>query len=117
MLKELSASTHEVITAVTVRDAHRLVTKDDTAIVHFKELTDEEIEKVTGGVSDVVLEYYRREYGQSDGSFLIPCGSCDKVFRGTDLDQLLDELAAHVSADHPIHIDIDPHPANPYAGR
>lgn len=43
MLKALSGRTHEVITAVTVRDAHRLVTKDDTAIVHFKELTDEEI--------------------------------------------------------------------------
>lgn len=82
-----------------------------------KELTDEELEKVTGGVSDVVLEIYREKYGQPDGSFRVPCGSCDKVFQGKDLDQLLDELADHFYAAHPMYFDIDPHPANPYAGR
>ena len=44
MLRFLSGREHKVITAVTVRDADRCSTSSDTAIVHFKELSDNEIE-------------------------------------------------------------------------
>lgn len=44
MIKLLSGKDHEVITAVTVRDKDRSVTRCDSTIVSFKELTDEEIE-------------------------------------------------------------------------
>ena len=44
MLRLLSGRSHKVITAVTVRDSIRMKTVSDTAIVHFKELTDSEIE-------------------------------------------------------------------------
>ena len=43
MLKLLSGREHKVITAVTVRDFNRTSTTSDTAIVHFKELSDGEI--------------------------------------------------------------------------
>ena len=43
MLKHLSGRSHKVITGVTVRDAEGAITSSDTAIVHFKELTDKEI--------------------------------------------------------------------------
>ena len=43
MLKLLSGRSHKVITAVTIRDRVKTSTSDDTAIVHFKELTDNEI--------------------------------------------------------------------------
>lgn len=43
MLKLLSGREHKVITAVTVRDFNRTSTTSDTAIVHFKELRDSEI--------------------------------------------------------------------------
>ena len=43
MLKLLSGRTHKVITAVTLRDSSRISTSSDTAIVHFKELSDREI--------------------------------------------------------------------------
>ena len=43
MLKLLSGREHKVITAVTVRDFNRTSTTSDTAIVHFKELSDSEI--------------------------------------------------------------------------
>jgi septum formation protein len=43
MLKLLSGRSHKVITAITVRDSSRHSTLSDTAIVHFKELTDNEI--------------------------------------------------------------------------
>ncbi len=43
MLKHLSGKSHEVITAVTIRDLKREITFSDTATVHFKPLTDEEI--------------------------------------------------------------------------
>lgn len=43
MLKLLSGREHKVITAVTVRDINRTSTTSDTAIVHFKELSDSEI--------------------------------------------------------------------------
>lgn len=43
MLRHLSGREHKVITAVTVRDNNRHTTLSDTAIVHFKELTDNEI--------------------------------------------------------------------------
>ena len=43
MLKLLSGRTHKVITAVTLRDSSRISTSSDTAIVHFKELSDKEI--------------------------------------------------------------------------
>lgn len=44
MLRLLSGRTHKVITAVTVRDILRTRTVSDTAHVHFKELSDSEIE-------------------------------------------------------------------------
>ena len=44
MIKALSGRTHKVITAVTLRDSSRLKTVSDTALVHFKDLTDSEIE-------------------------------------------------------------------------
>lgn len=43
MLRFLSGREHKVITAVTIRDAHQCRTSSDTAIVRFKELTDNEI--------------------------------------------------------------------------
>ena len=44
MLKWLSGKDHKVITAVTVRDQHSCSTSSDTAIVRFKELSNNEIE-------------------------------------------------------------------------
>ena len=44
MLRCLSGREHKVITAVTMRDNAGCVTSSDTAIVYFKELTDNEIE-------------------------------------------------------------------------
>lgn len=44
MLRCLSGREHKVITAVTLRDCSGCNTLSDTAIVHFKELTDSEIE-------------------------------------------------------------------------
>ena len=43
MLRLLSGRSHKVITAVTIRDRQKTSTSSDTALVHFKELTDEEI--------------------------------------------------------------------------
>ena len=43
MLKMLSGRSHEVITAITLRDSSCCKTVSDTSIVHFKELTDNEI--------------------------------------------------------------------------
>ena len=43
MLHFLSGKEHKVITAVTIRDKHMTSTLSDTAIVHFKELSDNEI--------------------------------------------------------------------------
>jgi len=43
MLRFLSGREHKVITAVTIRDNKICTTSSDTAIVHFKELTDSEI--------------------------------------------------------------------------
>ena len=40
MLRFLSGREHKVITAVTLRDHKACITSSDTAIVHFKELTD-----------------------------------------------------------------------------
>ena len=44
MLRCLSGREHKVITAITLRDSKACRTSSDTAIVHFKELTDNEIE-------------------------------------------------------------------------
>lgn len=44
MLRLLSGRSHKVITAVTVRDNTRMKTVSDTALVHFKSLSDNEIE-------------------------------------------------------------------------
>lgn len=44
MLRCLSGREHKVITAVTIRDSKRCKTTADTALVYFKELTDNEIE-------------------------------------------------------------------------
>ena len=43
MIRFLSGRSHKVITAVTLRDSQKCHTSSDTAIVHFKELTDNEI--------------------------------------------------------------------------
>ena len=43
MLKLLSGRSHKVITGVTIRNSGKSITESDTAIVHFKELTDNEI--------------------------------------------------------------------------
>lgn len=43
MLRMLSGHTHEVITAVTIRDREREVTFSDSTLVTFKELDDAEI--------------------------------------------------------------------------
>lgn len=44
MLRCLSGREHKVITAITLRDRGRCSTTSDTAVVYFKELTDNEIE-------------------------------------------------------------------------
>lgn len=44
MLRHLSGRVHHVTTAVTLRDTKHEKTISDTAYVHFKELTDNEIE-------------------------------------------------------------------------
>jgi len=44
MLRLLSGREHHVITAITVRDNKHCETVSDTATVHFKELTDNEID-------------------------------------------------------------------------
>jgi len=44
MLMYLSGRSHKVITAITVRDSKRCSTLSDTAVVFFKELTQDEIE-------------------------------------------------------------------------
>lgn len=43
MLRYLSGREHKVITAITIRDNSKIKTLSDTAIVHFKELSDNEI--------------------------------------------------------------------------
>ena len=43
MLRFLSGREHKVITAVTIRDNEKCRTSSDTAIVHFKHLSDSEI--------------------------------------------------------------------------
>ena len=43
MIRQLSGREHKVITAITIRDNTRTSTSSDTAIVHFKELSDSEI--------------------------------------------------------------------------
>lgn len=43
MLRALSGRTHEVVTAVTIRDAHKEETFSDSTFVTFEQLTDDEI--------------------------------------------------------------------------
>ena len=43
MLRLLSGRSHKVITAITLRNSAKTSTLSDTAIVHFKDLTDSEI--------------------------------------------------------------------------
>lgn len=43
MLSFLSGKQHKVITAITLRDSEKIKTLSDTAIVHFKALSDKEI--------------------------------------------------------------------------
>lgn len=43
MLRFLSGKEHKVITSVTIRDSKHISTLSDTAIVHFKQLSDSEI--------------------------------------------------------------------------
>ncbi len=54
MLKHLSGKTHEVVTAITLRDSKHYKTLSDTSIVHFKKLSEKEI------------EYYVDEYKPMD---------------------------------------------------
>jgi len=44
MLRLLSGREHEVVTAVTLRDKDRMLTRSDSTIVVFKDLTDSEID-------------------------------------------------------------------------
>ena len=44
MLKCLSGRDHKVITGITIRDNEKCRTSSDTAVVHFKSLTNSEIE-------------------------------------------------------------------------
>ncbi len=44
MLRTLSGRTHEVVTAVTIRDAHREKTVSDSTFVTFEQLSDGEID-------------------------------------------------------------------------
>ncbi len=44
MIKFLSGKEHKVITAITIRDKDSFRTSSDTAIVHFRKLSDSEIE-------------------------------------------------------------------------
>lgn len=44
MIKTLSGRSHKVITAVTIRKGTAMKTVSDIALVHFKDLTDSEIE-------------------------------------------------------------------------
>ena len=44
MIQCLSNKNHKVITAITLRDKNHCITVSDTALVHFKPLTDSEIE-------------------------------------------------------------------------
>lgn len=44
MLKRLSGTDHEVVTAVTMRSREKAITRSDSTIVSFKSLTDNEIE-------------------------------------------------------------------------
>ncbi|MCQ2182141.1 MAG: Maf family nucleotide pyrophosphatase [Bacteroidales bacterium] len=44
MLRELSGRSHEVVTAVTIRDCDREETFTDTTVVHFADLSDDEID-------------------------------------------------------------------------
>lgn len=44
MLKRLSGTEHEVVTAVTMRSREKAITRSDSTIVSFKSLTDNEIE-------------------------------------------------------------------------
>ena len=44
MLRFLSGREHKVITAITIRDNEKCRTSSDTAIVHFKHLSDSEID-------------------------------------------------------------------------
>lgn len=43
MLHHLSGRVHHVTTAITLRDSHHKITVSDTAYVHFKDLSDNEI--------------------------------------------------------------------------
>ena len=44
MIRFLSGRSHKVITAITLRDSQKCHTSIDTAVVYFKDLTDNEIE-------------------------------------------------------------------------
>lgn len=82
MLRCLSGREHKVITAVTVRDCERCTTSSDTAIVHFKELTYNEIEYYIDNFKpfDKAGAYGIQEWigyigiGQIEGSFFTIMG-------------------------------------------
>ena len=44
MLRDLSGRTHEVVTAVTLRDSSRMKTFTDSSLVRFSSLAEEDIE-------------------------------------------------------------------------
>jgi septum formation protein len=82
MLKWLSGRSHKVITAITVRDRDGHTTLSDTAIVHFKELSDNEIEYYIDNFKpfDKAGAYGIQEWigyigiGQIEGSFFTIMG-------------------------------------------
>ena len=82
MLRCLSGREHKVITAITVRDCERCTTSSDTAIVRFKELTDNEIEYYIDNFKpfDKAGAYGIQEWigyigiGQIEGSFFTIMG-------------------------------------------
>lgn len=82
MLRHLSGRGHKVITAVTLRDRKHCKTLSDTAIVHFKKLSDSEIEYYTDNFKpfDKAGAYGIQEWigyigiGKIEGSFFTIMG-------------------------------------------
>ena len=82
MLRFLSGREHKVITAITIRDIHQCRTSSDTAIVRFKELSDNEIWYYIDNYKpfDKAGAYGIQEWigyigiGQIDGSFFTIMG-------------------------------------------
>ena len=94
MLKKLSGRVHHVTTALTLRSNKRKETVSDTAYIHFKELTDSEIEYYV----DNFRPFDKAgAYGiQGRGAFLVAAitGSCSNVI-GLPVHDLIAVLLRH----------------------